>query len=248
VSAASDTDPPSVTPPSLLIRKLQSTASLSDRDRADIENLPFTVRTFPGRTSIVHEGDAPGQCCLVVNGWAYRYRTLANGQRQILTFFVPGDMPDIESLHLHVMDQGLVATARTTVAFVAHRDMRALIQHNTNVAMSLWRETLIDATRCRELVIGLGRRQAVGRMAHLFCEMYVRLWTIGFTEDLRYVLPLTQAELADALGLSSVHANRSLQELRKLGLVTLQRRELIIHDWDGLAKVAEFDPAYLHII
>ena len=245
MSDALGSDPP---PPALLIRKLASTAQLSDGDRGAIGTLPFAVRTFPGRTSIVHEGDAPKQCCLILDGWAYRCRTLANGQRQIFAFYVPGDMPDIESLHLHVMDQGLVAIAQTTVAFVAHKDMRALIQNNTNVAMALWRDTLIDATRCRERVISLGRRQAVGRMAHLFCEMYVRLRTVGLADDLRYLLPLTQAELADALGLSSVHANRSLQELRKMGLVTLHRRELIIQDWNGLVTTAEFDPSYLHLI
>ncbi|TXM93505.1 Crp/Fnr family transcriptional regulator [Methylobacterium sp. WL116] len=248
MSDAPDPGLPSVAPASWLIRKLKSTAQISARDRADIENLSFTVRTFGGRTSIVHEGDVPKQCCLVMDGWAYRCRSLANGQRQIFAFYVPGDIPDIESLHLHVMDQGLVAIAQTTVAFVAHSDMRALIERNTSLAMALWRDTLIDATRCRERVISLGRRQAVGRMAHLFCEMYIRLRTVGVADDFRYVLPLTQAELADALGLSSVHANRSLQELRKLGFVTLHRRELIIQDWDGLETVAEFDPAYLHIV
>ncbi|TXN06875.1 Crp/Fnr family transcriptional regulator [Methylobacterium sp. WL103] len=231
-----------------MIRKLEVTAQLSDRNRAAIEALPFTIRTFPDRTSIFDEGNAPKQCCLILDGWAYRCRTLANGQRQIFGFYVPGDMPDIESLHLHVMDQGLVAIPKATVAFVVHKDMRALIQRNTNVAMALWRETLIDATRCRERVISLGRRQAVGRMAHLFCEMYVRLRTVGLTDDRRYRLPLTQTELADALGISAVHSNRSMQELKKMGLVTLRHRKLIIQDWSGLTTVAEFDQAYLHLV
>ena len=248
MSGASGTDAPSPHPPSLLTRKLESTTPLSDGDRRAIKSLPFTVRVFEKRTSIVHEGDAPKQCCLVLDGWAYRCRTLTDGQRQILSFYVHGDMPDTESLHLHIMDQGLVALARTTVAFIKHKDMRNLIEQNTRVAGILWRDSLIDATRYRERLTSLGRRQSVGRMAHLFCEMYVRLRAVGLVEGFHYVLPLTQADLADALGVSSVHANRSLQELRKLGLVTLKRRDLIIDDWDGLVAAAEFDPSYLHLI
>lgn len=239
---------PTVTPLSMLTRKLKSTASLSGDDHSAVETLPFVLRTYAERTSIVREGDVPKQCCLILDGWAYRCSSLDNGQRQISAFYVPGDIPDIESLHLQVMDQGLVAMPQATVAFIPHNAMRALIKQNESVATALWRDTLIDGTRCRELVTSLGRRQANSRLAHLFCEMYVRLQAVGLAEDLAYKLPTTQTDLADALGISAVHLNRSLQDLRKQGLITFRGRVLTIHDWNGLAKAARFDPAYLHIV
>ena len=112
---------------------------------------------------------------------------------------------------------------------------------------ALWRDTLVDAAIFREWMIGIGRKTAFGRIAHLFCEMYLKLEAVGLAGDHRCELPITQIEIGDALGLSNVHVNRVLQELRAKGLITLRGRSLVITDWAALSEAGEFDPTYLHL-
>ena len=228
-----------------LIRKLESTTSLSDEDRQAIESLPTRSRVLGPRQEIVRDGDRPSQCCIVLDGWLCRTKMLGDGRRQILSFHIPGDVPDLQSLHLPVMDHTLSTITQATVAFVAHDEFRTLVATRPAIAAALWRETLMEAAIFREWITGLGRRDAMERLAHLFCELYRELRAVGIAADHRCDLPITQAELGDALGLSTVHVNRTLQELRARELISLQGRCLHILDWPGLEAVAEFDPAYL---
>jgi CRP-like cAMP-binding protein len=231
----------------MLIRKLESIATLSNEERQAIENLPVRIHNLNARQDIVRDGDKPSHCCLVLEGWTYRYKLLSEGKRQIFSFHVPGDIPDLQSLHIHTMDHSLATVTKATVAFIPHESMRELAARFPSIASIFWRDTLIDAGIFREWMIGMGRRSAYERIAHLFCEMYLKLQAVGLAEDYRCPMPITQVDLADALGLTSVHVNRVLKDMRGEALLTLRSNTLVIEAWDELLRVSEFDPQYLQL-
>jgi CRP-like cAMP-binding protein len=230
-----------------LIRKLESIAQLSDEERQAVEGLPTVIRLLQPRQDIVRDKDRPGHCCLVLSGWTYRYKLLSEGKRQILSFHIPGDLPDLQSLHLRVMDHSLATLTACRLAFIPHESLRELTTRFPGLGATLWRDTLIDAAIFREWMTGIGRRTAFGRIAHVFCEMYLKLQAVGLAADHRCELPFTQVDIGDALGLSNVHVNRVLQEMRGKGLITLQGSKLVIVDWTALSEAGEFDPTYLHL-
>ena len=176
-----------------------------------------------------------------------RYKLIADGKRQITGFYIPGDIPDLQSLYLHVMDHSVGTLIPSKIAFIPHDPLRAVLRKHPILAEAFWRDTLIDAARFREWIIGLGRRDAYTRIAPLFCELFVRHRAVALTENHGFDLHTTQAELGDALGLSTVHVNRVLQDLRKDGLISLRGKSLAILDWNGLKQAGEFDPLYLHL-
>ena len=231
----------------LLVRKLESIGRLSNEEREAVMSLPIRTQGLLPKQDIVREGDTPSQTCLLVEGWAYRYKLLGEGRRQILSFHVGGDTPDLESLHVQSMDHSLGTLTRCTVAFISHSALRDLTARHPNVAAALWRDTLVDAGIFRAWMIGLGRRSAYERIAHLFCEMYLKLEAAGLADGHRCQIPLTQCDLADALGLTPVHVNRVLQSLRGQGLITLKGSNLVVERWDELVETGEFDPAYLQL-
>ena len=230
-----------------LIRRLESIAELSDDDRAALAELPLVPRTVAADVDILREGDRPSECCLIIEGFVARYQTTEEGARQILSFHIPGEMPDLQSLYLRVIDDNLGTLVPTRAAFIPHHALLELFEARPNLASLFWRKTLIDAAIFRRWILNLGRREAYGRMAHLFCELFVRLKAVGLADDHTIELPVTQAELGEALGLSTVHVNRSLQALRADGLVTLRGGRLTIGDWESLVSAAEFDEVYLHL-
>jgi CRP-like cAMP-binding protein len=230
-----------------LLRKLEREGVLSDEERQAILDLPVTIRQMRADNDVVRERDRPSQCCLVLDGWLYRYKIVEDGSRQIFAFHIAGDVPDLQSLHLRVMDHSLAALVQTTVAFVPHEVVRDLIRKFPRLGDLLWRDTLIDAAIFRQWMLGIGKKQAPQRIAHLFCEMFTKMRAVGLTQDFSCGFPLTQTVLGDALGLSTVHVNRSLMELRGHGLITLQKQKLTILKWQELQDYAEFDPLYLHM-
>ncbi len=231
-----------------LIRKLESIAPLTPDEKAALLRLPLRLKTVAAHQDIVCEGDTPSESCLIVAGFACRYILTAEGKRQILSFHIAGDIPDLQSLHINVMDHSLATLAPSSLAFIQHDDLRALMRSHPRLGDLLWRDTLIDAAIFRQWMVGLGRRDAYGRIAHLLCELLVRLRAVDLVEDHAFTLPVTQAELGDAFGLSTVHVNRVLQDLRRDGLITLHSGSLKVLDWDGLQKAGEFDPTYLHLV
>lgn len=229
-----------------LVIKLGNTFALDEQEKQAIVDLPIHIRELAPGQDIVREGDRPTQSCLLLEGFALRYRVVGNGQRQILSFHLPGDIPDLQSLYLSVLDHSLSVLSRSTIGLISHQSIRNLIHEHPRVGDALWRDTLIDAAILREWMVGIGRRDARARIAHLFCELVTRMEAIGRAENKSVRLPLTQGTIADALGLSPVHVNRVTQELRREGLITWEGRVLTIDNWEGLAAVAEFDPLYLH--
>lgn len=164
-----------------------------------------------------------------------------------MSFHFPGDIPDLEILHFPVLDYNLGVLTSSKVAFIPHESLRALSLRFPRLGVALWRDTLVDAATSREWMTSLGRRSGYGRAAHLFCEVYTKLHALGLADQHRCMLPFTQTDLGDALGLSTVHMNRVLQELRGQGLISLKGRMLVIENFMALSKAAEFDPAYLRL-
>jgi CRP-like cAMP-binding protein len=229
-----------------LIRKMESIATLSNEERAALMRLPMQVQDLRTNQDIVREGDRPTRSCLLIEGFACRYSMTEGGKRQIFSFHIPGEIPDLQSLHLGTMDHSLQTITRARAGFIQHEHLMDLGARYPGLARALWRETLIDAAIFREWMVGLGRRQASGRIAHLVCEMLIRLRVVGLAEGNTCLWPLTQAELGDALGLTTVHVNRVLQGLRAAGLITITKRHLIVDDWERLKALGEFNSTYLH--
>ncbi len=230
-----------------LIRRLKSTAEPSGGVIRALSDLPFTLKSFEAGQDILRDGERSVHCAAVVEGWLCRFKLLPGGGRQIIAFHIAGDMPDLQSLHLGVMDHSLAAVTPCTVALIPHEALRERTARMPDLAAILWRETMIDAALFRGWVTAMGRRSAYGRTAHLFCELHLRQRAVGLAESRLSPMPLRQTDLADAMGLTPVHITRTLGALRKAGLITLQNRALTIHDWDGLSEAAEFDPSYLHL-
>jgi CRP-like cAMP-binding protein len=234
-------------PHTLMIRKLESNFPLSDEEKQALQDLPVQIQLLKADQDIVRIGDSPSQACLLVEGYTYVYKLTATGKRQIVAFHVPGDMPDLQSLHLQVLDNSLATVTPCTVGFIQHEDLRRVCDCYPRITAALWRETLVDASIFREWVLNVGRRDAFSRMAHLLCELRVKLKAVGLAEGDTFDLPFTQGELADAIGASSVHVNRVLQELRAKDLIRSKGTQVTIPDWEKLKEVAGFDPLYLHL-
>jgi CRP-like cAMP-binding protein len=230
-----------------LIRKLETIFTLSAEENGALEAMPMQVVDLRADQDIVREGDRPTRSCLVLDGFTCFSKLSGDGRRQIMAFNIAGDIPDLQSMHLEVLDNTLGTITPCKVGFIQHEVLHNLCHRYPRIASALWRETLIDAAIFREWILNIGRRDAYSRMAHLLCELLVRLKAIGLAEDYTCDLPMTQVELADATGISTVHVNRVLQELRGAGLFTFTGSKLTVLDWDGLKQAGDFDPTYLHL-
>lgn len=234
-------------PNTLMIRKLESIFPLSDEERQALHDLPVHVTALKAGQDIVRLGDRPSQSCLVLEGFTCVYKLTSEGKRQIMALHVPGDIPDLQSLHLEIMDNSLATISPCTVGFIQHEDAHHVCERYPRIAAAFWRETLVDASLFREWLLNVGRREAYTRVAHLLCELLMRLKAVGLAEDGMFDLPITQAELADTIGTSSVHMNRVLQALRASGLIQTSKTQVTIPDWEKLKEAGDFDPIYLHL-
>jgi CRP-like cAMP-binding protein len=230
-----------------MFARLSNIFDLSPEDQAAIETLPVTVREYAADQDIVRDGERPTHCCILLDGFTCRYKVISDGRRQILAFNIPGDVPDLQSLHLDVMDHSLATVVASRLGFVAHSDMRTLCEERPGVAAAFWRETLIDGAAFRAWITNIGRLSARARLAHLLCELLLRLDAVGLADGFRYRLPLTQAEIGDALGLSVVHVNRLLQDLKAEGHIVTEKKTVTIQNWETFSAIAQFDRDYLHL-
>lgn len=229
-----------------LIAKLEKVAELSADDRASLVEICGQVRQIPAGSDIIRQGDRPDHVNLMLDGWAARYTLLPDGTRQITAYLIPGDFCDLHVTILREMDHSILALTPATVAFVPHGVLEKLIENRPQLARALWWATLVDEAVLRAWIVNMGRRDAYESIAHLMCEMHVRMRNVGLVEDDQFSLPLTQEDLADTLGLTPVHTNRVIQRLRADGLIALREKMLTILDVAGLRKAAGFDPNYLH--
>lgn len=230
-----------------LAAKLKAFADLSERDISRLEHLCRNVRTVPRREAIIREGDRPDHIHLISSGWAARYVTMPDGSRQIVAFLIPGDFCDLHVTLLGTMDHTIVALSACHVCFIPSAEMDTLTYEDSSLTRALWWGTLVDEAILRSWVANVGRRDAHQRIAHLLCEMHLRMELIGLVSDGRLDLPITQDDLADATGLTAVHTNRMLQKLRSENLIKLDRGILTVVNIDKLRVVAGFDGRYLHL-
>jgi CRP-like cAMP-binding protein len=232
---------------SQLILKLEQRDHLSLEEKRVLECAVARVREVGADEDIVREGARPSESSLLTEGFAARYRIMANGRRQITAIHVAGDFVDLHSFLLKTMDHGVLALSRCRVAAVPHATIQKITEEHPHLSRLLWLSTLIDGAIHREWLTAMGRRSAAGHMAHLICELFLRLQTVGLAKGDTFQLPITQVELGDTLGLSTVHVNRVLQELRGERLIRWQGNAVTILDWERLKEVAEFTPTYLNI-
>ena len=229
------------------VLKLRHGADLTSDDECTLVKLAEPGSSFGKGADIYPDGAAPHAIAVISDGWACRYKLLQNGKRQIISIFLPGDLCEPFGVLPRVVDHALGAISTVQVARVPIGSLRSAWQASPGIEEALWWDTLLCEAIAREHVISLGRRSATERLGHLFCELYLRLEMIGLADNLTYNLPLTQTDLGDLTGLSLVHVNRSLKDMRESGLVALYGRKIIIKDFDGLSDLAFFDPTYLRI-
>jgi CRP-like cAMP-binding protein len=229
-----------------LVSGLLSIGPLTPGERAALSTLPMRTQAVPAHRDVVLQGDRPTDCCLVLSGFLCRHKIVCGSQRQILSFHLPGDIPDLQSLHLESMDYSLGALVPSQVAFIPHAAVREAMAREPGINAILWRATLLDAAIFRAWLASVGRRPAYQRIAHLFCEIYVRMKMAGIADAHGFTLPVTQTELADALGLSAVHVNRTLQQLRQDGVIVSRGKYHGFTDWERLKQAGDFDPSYLY--
>jgi CRP-like cAMP-binding protein len=229
------------------VQRLESIVELSSEDIRLLSEMPTSVRSYGADQDIIREGDTPSQCCLLLDGFLYRHKIANGSTRQIFSFQVPGDIPDLHSLHLSRMDHNLTSLGSTIVAFIPHSYFRQALPRSQQLTHALWRETLVDAAVYREWVVNVGAREALARVAHVLCELKLRLQAVGLVNDGTFTMPCRQTDIADAVGITAVHANRVIQELRGKGLIQWEGKTVTIHQWDELAEVGDFSADYLHL-
>jgi len=230
-----------------LLLKLRARDVIDSPEEQVLREAISEIREIPPGKVIVRDRTVLSESILLFEGMACRYKDLADGQRQILELHVSGDFVDLHGFLLKQLDHNVEAMTRVRIALVPHEALRHITETQPHLARILWFSTLIDSAIHREKILSIGRRSAMARIAHMLCELFLRLQIVGLGDDDGYALPLTQTDLADATGLTSVHVNRMLRRLRDEGLCTFRGGRVTIHDWERLQRVAEFDPGYLHL-
>jgi CRP-like cAMP-binding protein len=229
----------------VLIAKLKTIGQLAAEEIRALLAIIGKTRQVSRHQDIVKDGSSPDSVTLIVSGFACRYKLLPDGGRQIHSFHIPGDLPDLPSFATGFTDHAIGALTPCEVAVIAHDELRKLTEAFPNLALVLWRDTLIDSAITREWLTGVGRRDARARTAHLLCEQYYRMRAIGMADDNVLPFPVTQVEIADALGLSTVHVNRTMKTLAREKLINYHNHSITMLQWEKLQTAGQFDPCYL---
>jgi CRP-like cAMP-binding protein len=219
----------------------------SERTRLD-ELIRHGSQSYARGENILSAGEKVDEIHLVMDGLATRSKVTHDGHRQLIAFLVPGDLCDVEVFVLEAMDHDIVALTDTTCARIPAAEMERLLAECSNLTRALWWSTMTDSAVLREWVVSHGARDARSRLAHILCELLIRYRVVGLGKDNSVPFPMTQEELSDATGMTSVHLNRVLKELRAEGLIELKSRVLKIRDFARLSEIGQFDPGYLHLV
>lgn len=228
------------------IEKLCELAELGEPELRALERVTAHPITIRARKDLIREGDPPGPVLVVLEGWAFRYKVLPSGARQIMAFLMPGDVCDLHAGMLAEMDHSIQTVTEASIATINRADMNEMMTSYPRIACAMYVAQLIDEGTLRAWIVSLGRRSSVERVAHLILELFLRAVRIGLSDGTTMELPLPQAVLADALGMTPVHINRILQELRRSGAIELSRGVLRIKDPAALTHISGFDANYLH--
>jgi CRP-like cAMP-binding protein len=229
-----------------MVRRLERRSPLGEADRAALLALPHIVKKLPASAHIVRDGDPTETCCLLLSGFAYRYKLTGEGGRQIISLHCAAEFLDLQNSFLGVADHSVQMLTEGEVALIPPGALQELALTRPEIGRALWIDTLIDASIFREWVVNVGRRDSRARVAHLLCEFSLRLEAAGLAKNHQYELPMTQEQLADAVGLTSVHVNRVLKQLGEDGLISRDRRSIVIEDWKRMRNAGDFNERYLH--
>ena len=230
-----------------LLRKLERHVALSAADQGAVLALPHQVRAVEPGAYLVREGDVPGHCCVLLSGFAYRHKIVGDGGRQILSVHITGDAVDLQHALLDLADHNVQTLTRLDAAFIPSEAIAEIAARHPAVGRAMWIDTLIEGSVHREWIANVGRRDSRTRLAHLLCELATRQKAAGLSEGDDYQLPLTQEQLADATGLTSVHINRVLQALRADGVIAMEKKRVTISDWNRMTQIGDFSARYLHL-
>ena len=234
--------------PNALTRRLEEYTPLTDADRTELASLcTQAVHIIPARKDLIREGDAPRSFFVILEGWACHYRLLKDGRKQIVDFAIPGDLCDLNLFILDRMDHSIASVTRLRVAEVGREVLHRVVTSFPNITTALWWVELVNKSIHREWIVRIGQRTAQERISHLFCELFLRLESVGLTDGFSCDFPLTQNDIAETTGLTAVHVNRTIQQMRRQGLIVLERRKLAIPDILALQTAGLFNPNYLHI-
>lgn len=220
--------------------------AMSEQDERILDGAVGEIKDLPARYTLVRTGEEVAYSTYLVEGYMCRYMDDREGYRQLVAIHVPGDFVDLHAYGLKRLDHDVATLGPAKVATVPHQAIEKINEEHPNLTRLLWLATLLDAAMHRQWIFRLGRLDSAGRMAHLFCELEARLAMVGLVVGGQFALPLTQPDLAEACGVTGVHANRTLRVLREQGLMTFRDGMVSITDLAGLRRAAEFDPAYLY--
>jgi CRP-like cAMP-binding protein len=245
-SSPSDGHAPAGSSP--LVRRLEEYTELSAEARDALAALSAKPPTRIGpRRDLIRQGATPVHVYLISQGWACRYKSLPDGRRQVVDFLIPGDLCDLNIYILSRIDHSIGAVTALDVIEIPREELEAITEAHPQITRALWWQEMVSKSCHREWIVNVGARSATERIAHLLCEIFLRLESIGATDGQSCDFPLTQRDLADATGLTSVHVNRTLQRLRKKSLISLADRKLVIPDMGALKAIGLFNPDYLHL-
>jgi CRP-like cAMP-binding protein len=230
-----------------MLRKLSYSFSLGEADQEAVLALPHRVQSVGRHHHLVREREVATHCGLMLSGFSIRHKIVVSGARQIVAIHMGGDMVDLQNSVLGVADHGVQMLTDGDVAFIPREAIQQIALDHPRVGMAMWKDTLVDGSVFREWIANVGRRDARTRMAHLLCEFALRLKVAGLGEQNNYEMPLTQEQIADAVGLTSVHVNRTLQHLERENLISRNKRSVWIENWQKLADAGDFDATYLHL-
>ena len=234
-------------PLDLLVRDISACVQLDETDRRAVLDLPHRIRMMDAGSYLIREGDQPQHCCLLIDGFAIRHKVTGTGARQILAICIPGDAVDLQNTFLSVSDHGVQMLTRGKVADIPRQALQDLVLSRSRVGAGITQMSLIESSIMREWVVNVGRRDARARIAHVLCEVAVRLQERGLNGTKGFELPMTQEQLADTTGLTPVHVNRVLKGLEADGLIARSRRLIRFDDWRALQEAGDFSRRYLHI-
>jgi CRP-like cAMP-binding protein len=230
-----------------LLLRLELRDVLHPDERAALAGCMSPQRGVTAGQEIVREGSSPHESTLLIDGMTARVVTLLDGSQQITALHVGGDFVDLHSFLLRRMDHSVVTLTDCTIATIAHPKLRDLTSRYPHLTRLLWLSTLLDAAIHRQWLVAMGRRNAAAQLAHLLCELYLRLEVVKLAADHAFELPLNQAQLANALGRSRATVNGAVQHLRAEQLVQWSGSHIELIDWTGLVGLAQFDPTYLQL-
>ncbi|WP_340162376.1 Crp/Fnr family transcriptional regulator [Vreelandella songnenensis] len=212
-----------------------------------LEHYITPIRSLRKSEDLIRVDDSPNEVSILLEGWATRYKVTDNGKYQALGFLIPGDACDIHITLVDKMDHSICAVIPSQVTSIPKHRIQELYESHPRLSRALFWSMLVDEATLRQWLVNIGGRQADQRMAHLFCELLIRSRAAGLTDDHSFMLPITQQQVGEAMGITPVHTNRVISKLRSEGLVSWENRSVTIHDWERMKVFSDFDANYLHL-